>query len=107
MIRRATVFVISTILPLAFLAGPAAAGGIGGDEPYWPRWRGPADDGTAPGGDPPVTWSETENVRFKVAVPGKGHASPVVWGDRIVLLTAVPVAAPETSPPAEPPAATS
>ncbi len=58
-------------------------------ERYWPQWRGPQHNGVAPHGDPPITWSETENIRFKVPVPGRGLASPIVWGDRIFLLTAV------------------
>ena len=41
--------------------------------------------------NPPVEWSETKNVRWKVEIPGRGSSSPVVWGDRIFLLTAVPV----------------
>src|SRR5262249_25682813 len=40
--------------------------------------------------DPPVEWSETKNVRWKMEIPGRGSASPVVWGDRLFLLTAVP-----------------
>ena len=38
-----------------------------------------------------MTWSETRNVRWKTEVPGLGAATPVVWGDRLFLLTAVPV----------------
>lgn len=57
----------------------------------WPQWRGPLGTGVAPGADPPVTWSKNENVRWKVQLPGKGHSSPVVWGDRIFVTTAVPV----------------
>ncbi len=57
----------------------------------WPQWRGPRGTGVAPHGDPPVTWSESENVRWKVAVPGRGHASPIVWEDRVFVLTAVEV----------------
>lgn len=56
----------------------------------WGNWRGPLHTGEAPHADPPVTWSETENLRFKVAIPGRGLASPVVWGDRVFLLSAVP-----------------
>jgi len=58
---------------------------------YWPQWRGPAANGTAPHGDPPAEWSETQNIRWKVELPGRGHASPIVWGDRVYLQTAVPV----------------
>jgi outer membrane protein assembly factor BamB len=56
---------------------------------YWPQWRGPLATGVAPHGDPPVTWSEEKNVRFKVPIPGRGLASPIVWGKRIFLLTTV------------------
>ena len=60
------------------------------DDRYWPQWRGPRATGVAPEGDPPAQWSETENVRWKVPVPGNGSASPVVWGDRVFVLTALP-----------------
>jgi outer membrane protein assembly factor BamB len=55
----------------------------------WPAWRGPTRDGhAAPDQNPPTTWSETENVLWKVAIPGRGHGSPTVVGDRIYLPTA-------------------
>src|SRR5437016_13384241 len=56
----------------------------------WPQWRGPLATGVAPQANPPITWSETKNVRWKVALPGKGHSTPIVWGDRIYLTTAIP-----------------
>jgi outer membrane protein assembly factor BamB len=56
----------------------------------WPQWRGPLASGVAPKGDPPVVWSETKNVRWKTAIPGKGHSTPIVWGDRIFVTTAIP-----------------
>lgn len=55
----------------------------------WHQWRGPNGDGVAVDADPPIEWSEQKNVKWKVSVPGQGHASPVVWNDRIILLTAV------------------
>lgn len=55
----------------------------------WHQFRGPEATGVAPFGDPPVEWSETKNVRWKVAIPGQGSASPVVWGERLILLTAI------------------
>ena len=58
---------------------------------YWPAWRGPLATGVAPEANPPLEWSETTNIRWKVAVPGRGSASPIVWEDRVYLLTAVPV----------------
>lgn len=60
-------------------------------ESNWPQWRGPTANGVAPQGDPPVAWSETQNVRWKTRIPGQGHATPVIWGDRIFVLTAVPL----------------
>src|SRR5262245_27104121 len=69
--------------------------------PAWPQWRGPLGTGVAPGADPPLSWSETENTRFKVELPGKGHSSPVVWGDRIFVTSAEPVGEPVAAPHAD------
>jgi outer membrane protein assembly factor BamB len=55
---------------------------------FWSRWRGPSGQGIVSGGDYPESWSETENVIWKVKVPGRGHSSPIVWDDRIFLTTA-------------------
>ncbi|MDO8835768.1 MAG: PQQ-like beta-propeller repeat protein [Vicinamibacterales bacterium] len=63
----------------------------------WPYWRGPAADGMAVG-DAPVTWSGTENVRWKTDIPGLGHSSPVVWGDFIFLTTAIRTGTPAPAP---------
>ncbi|MBM4074676.1 MAG: hypothetical protein FJ267_03435, partial [Planctomycetes bacterium] len=60
-------------------------------ERNWPAWRGPFGTGVAPDADPPVEWSDSKNVRWKVSVPGKGHSTPIIWDDRIFLTTAVPV----------------
>lgn len=56
----------------------------------WPHWRGPLGNGVAPLADPPVEWSQTENIKWKIALPGKGSATPIVWGDRMFVLTAIP-----------------
>jgi outer membrane protein assembly factor BamB len=55
----------------------------------WGAWRGPNGDGSAPRGDPPVKWDEKTNVKWKAAVPGRGSSTPVAWGDRVFLLTAI------------------
>ena len=60
-----------------------------GAEDGWPIWRGPAANGTAAQGNPPVTWSESENIKWKVEIPGQGHSSPVIWGNKIFLQTAI------------------
>lgn len=58
---------------------------------HWPQWRGPDFNGMARG-DAPTKWSDTENVKWKAAIPGRGHSTPVVWGDKIFLTTAIPTA---------------
>ncbi len=70
-----------------------AAGGEDSDvaKRHWPQWRGPLGTGVAPDANPPVQWSETTNIRWKTALPGRGHSTPIVWGDRIFLTTAVPL----------------
>jgi outer membrane protein assembly factor BamB len=55
----------------------------------WPGFRGPRGDGSSGEKGVPVTWSATENIAWKVPIPGRGHSSPVVWGDRIFLVSAV------------------
>ena len=55
---------------------------------YWPHWRGPSVQGIVEGKGYVDHWSETQNVLWKVAVPGRGHSSPIIWGDRIFLTTA-------------------
>ncbi len=57
---------------------------------YWAEWRGPLGTGVGPQADPPVEWSEDKNVRWKTPLPGKGLSTPIVWGDRIFITTAVP-----------------
>jgi outer membrane protein assembly factor BamB len=53
-------------------------------------WRGPLGTGVAPDANPPTEWSENKNVSWKVEIAGRGSSSPVIWGDRIFLLTAIP-----------------
>jgi outer membrane protein assembly factor BamB len=55
----------------------------------WHQFRGPLGTGVAPLGNPPTEWSETKNIKWKVPIPGRGSASPIVWGDRIFILTAI------------------
>ena len=60
-------------------------------EKFWAQWRGPYATGVSKTANPPLEWSETKNIRWKIEIPGRGSASPVVWGDRIFLVTAVPI----------------
>lgn len=59
-------------------------------EENWPQFRGPRGAGRADSAEPPMRWSETENVRWKTAIHGKGWSSPVIWGEQIWLTTATP-----------------
>jgi outer membrane protein assembly factor BamB len=78
------------ILTLCLFPGLARAGDFAKERlDNWHQWRGPLASGAAPHGDPPVTWDEKTNVKWKVALPGKGSATPVVWGDQVFVVTAV------------------
>jgi hypothetical protein len=55
----------------------------------WHQWRGPLATGAAPHGNPPTKWDSQTNIKWKVEIPGSGSASPIVWQDKIFLLTAV------------------
>jgi len=54
----------------------------------WPGWRGLRGDGTSHEKNVPVKWSDTQNIVWKTPIPGKGHASPIVWGSHIFVVTA-------------------
>ena len=73
------------------LAGKDNLGDCAALSGSWPQWRGPLANGVAPRANPPVQWSETNNLRWRIALPGKGHSSPIVYGDSVYVLTAMPV----------------
>jgi outer membrane protein assembly factor BamB len=54
----------------------------------WPQFRGPDGNGVSDATGLPLTFSDTENVRWKTPIHGKGWSSPVVWGDQVWLTTA-------------------
>jgi len=56
----------------------------------WPGWRGPQANGVSLDGRPPIRWSETNHLQWKVEIPGRGTSTPIVWGDQVFLLTAIP-----------------
>ena len=63
-------------------------------EKFWPQWRGPLANGVAPHADPPTEWNESNNIAWKTEIPGKGSASPIVWGEIVYVQTAVPTGEP-------------
>ena len=94
--RNSTAFRISLAVISTALIFWTFASGLVPEETYWPYWRGPAADGMAVG-DAPLNWSDTQNVRWKTDIPGRGSSSPVIWGDKIFLTTAI-----KTDPEAKP-----
>lgn len=60
-----------------------------GSAANWPQWRGPDGSGISSEKNLPATWTPTTNIKWKAAIPGRGHSSPIVWGNRIFVTTAV------------------
>ena len=83
------IIAILTLCILTLAAITAIASQPIGFEKNWHHWRGPHATGAAVEANPPTTWSETENIRWKAAIPGTGHAAPIVWEDKIFIQTAI------------------
>ncbi len=75
-----------------------------GPEDNWPQWRGPNGLGIASAANYPEEWAPDKNVAWKTEVPGRGHSSPVVWGDRVFITTSIEgkPAPPDHKPPVHP-----
>ena len=73
---------------------------LGQSGALWPHWRGPSHNGVATA-SVPLTWSDTHNVRWKIEIPGRGHSTPVIAGDRLFLTTAIPTGKKTASPATE------
>ena len=84
-------------LTLLFACTVLTAAPLSGSDDDWPRWRGPNDNGMGRG-DAPIEWSDSKNMAWRVAIPGRGHSSPVIWGDKIFITTAVPTEAAAAAP---------
>ncbi len=78
-----------TALLFIFLSSVTGQHNLPGYENNWAQWRGPYDNGVAPSGNPPLEWSETTNIKWKSEIPGIGHATPIIWENQIILLTAI------------------
>jgi outer membrane protein assembly factor BamB len=83
--RAVLVAVCAAVLSTGFVTYAQKQAG----QAHWPQWRGPAGTGVA-AGTPPLTWDDATNVRWKIEIPGRGYSTPVIWGDRIYLTTAIP-----------------
>ncbi len=71
------------------VAGSAALAAGPKPEETWPGFRGHGMSGIAPSRGTPDRWSKTENVRWKVAIPGQGWSSPIVWGDTVFITSGI------------------
>ena len=83
--RIALTFIIGISLSfaaLSFLAGRASAGN-------WPQWRGPDGSGISTEKNLPSEWSPTKNIKWKTPIDGRAHSSPIVWGNRVFVTTAI------------------
>lgn len=80
---------LSPLLSLFFLFYTSNSNGQDFGAEHWPQWRGPLNTGAAVKGNPPVEFGEAKNLKWKTSIPGKGHATPIVWGDKIIVQTAV------------------
>lgn len=85
--RGLTTILSTTIMGLAAMSALADMT----PESNWPTWRGPHANGVAVQGNPPITWSETENIKWKVKLPDSSDSTPVVWGNKMFFQTAVPI----------------
>jgi outer membrane protein assembly factor BamB len=83
---------MSSVL-LSLLIGSAIAATPEQYARNWPQWRGPAANGLVLHGNPPLQWAEDKNIKWKLAIPGLGHATPIIWENKIFILTAVPASA--------------
>lgn len=85
------VVVQSNMNTTSLVVGLMAVSAVAVEAQQWPGFRGAANGGVASGALPPVTWNvdSSRNVVWKTDLPGLGHSSPVVWGDRVFVTTAV------------------
>jgi outer membrane protein assembly factor BamB len=65
----------------------------------WHQWRGPEANGVARLANPPVAWSEKKNIKWKVAIDGQGTSTPIIWNDKVFVLTAIKTDQKDTSIP--------
>jgi outer membrane protein assembly factor BamB len=82
---------IVSLCTFSACADPAGGSTCAAPPDAWMQWRGPLANGVAPRANPPVSWNETNHIRWKASMPGKAHSSPIVSGDSVYVLSALPV----------------
>jgi outer membrane protein assembly factor BamB len=77
-----TVKALIAVVVLVAVSGAATAAN-------WPQWRGPDGSGISNEKNLPAKWTPTKNIKWKTPIAGRGHSSPIVWGNKIFLTTAI------------------
>lgn len=87
------------LLVVSSAKGEDAAPATGGN---WPHWRGPGASGLVSNANPPIEWSEEKNIRWKIELTGHGLSTPIVWGDMVVIQSAISTKSNEPDKPTSP-----
>jgi len=80
---------ISLSIVSVLLACTSALAGSSPTGANWPQFRGPGSQGISDEKGLPTQWSGSKNVQWKTPLPGSGHSSPIVWGNKIFLTTSI------------------
>jgi outer membrane protein assembly factor BamB len=94
---KKNLFIVLTTLLCMLISAAAFADNT---PAHWPEWRGPNFNGTART-DAPTTFDDTKNIKWKTEIQGRGFSTPIIWGDKIFLTTAIPTGKAAPSAPAE------
>ncbi len=81
--------ILVSVILIIFACSPNGGENNSDVNKNWANWRGPNVNGVAPSGNPPIEWSESKNIKWKIEIPGKGHSTPIVWGDQMFISSAV------------------
>ncbi len=84
-LHRASTLV--AMLGVLILPSPASSESVSGSN--WPQWRGPESQGISSENNLPSEWTATKNIVWKTPIPGRGHSSPIVWGNNLFVTTAI------------------
>jgi outer membrane protein assembly factor BamB len=87
--RTRSVSLLAVLVFLALASPSSAFGPSDSADGTWPQWRGPGGHGVSKETGFVTEWSASKNLKWKTEIPGRGHSSPVVWGDRIFLTTSI------------------
>ncbi len=83
LVRRITLALVAlTVAGLSIFSATASAGN-------WPQWRGPDGSGISNEKNLPSEWAPDKNIKWKTSIDGRAHSSPIVWGNRVFLTTAI------------------